>query len=84
MSPLFFWLVWIGAPAPKSAAQTSVPPKPAVQPASAPASKPAAKPEAKPEPPPQAKPKSFDDELLDDLDFLEFLQMEDEAPWFLE
>jgi hypothetical protein len=45
---------------------------PTSQPASAPASQ------------PTSRPKSSDEELIDDLDFIEFLQMSDEAPWFVE
>lgn len=69
-------LAWLsGGPADK-AAVTKKPTSAASQPASQPASKPV--------PPPPKPPRTEDDELLEDLDFLEFLQMEDEAPWFVE
>ena len=50
----------------------------------APASQPASKPASQPAPVPPVPKKTVDEEMLDDLDFIEFLQMEDEAPWFIE
>lgn len=76
MRALFFAL-FFGGPASKSPVT-----KPAVTKAPTPASLPASQPASKPVPP--KAPRTEDDELLEDLDFLEFLQLEDEAPWFVE
>ncbi|MCC6806308.1 MAG: hypothetical protein IT381_02700 [Deltaproteobacteria bacterium] len=75
MDALILWCLFFGGAArgPASA--------PAPGPTSAPASAPASKPVVKVPPKP---PKTLDDELIDDPDFLEFLQLDTEAPWFVE